>query len=64
MITTFNSSKYLKRLRSVTRMAGFPVTSSSEHVIAPALETTRSAAAYAISIERKNLVKLKIMSDD
>lgn len=36
-------------------MEGFPVAKISQQVIAPALETIRSAAAYAKSIECKNL---------
>ena len=38
-----------------TRIEGFPVAKISVQVIAPALETTRSAAAYAKSILCKNL---------
>lgn len=39
-------------------MEGFPVAKISQQVIAPALETIRSAAAYAKSIECKNLIHL------
>lgn len=44
-------------------MEGFPVAKISQQVIAPALETIRSAAAYARSIECKNLKHLRDMSD-
>lgn len=39
----------------ITKIEGFPLANISEHVIAPALEITRSAAAYAKSMESKNL---------
>lgn len=45
-----------------TRMEGFPVAKISQQVIAPALETIRSAAAYAKSIECMNLKHLRDMS--
>lgn len=38
-----------------TRIEGFPEAKISEQVIAPALETTRSAAAYARSTVCRNL---------
>lgn len=44
-------------------MEGFPVAKISQQVIAPALETIRSAAAYAKSIECKNLHNFRAKSD-
>lgn len=44
-------------------MEGFPVANISQQVIAPALETIRSAAAYAKSIECMNLYNRKGKSE-
>ena len=46
-----------------TNIEGFPVAKISEQVIAPARETMRSDAAYAKSIECKNLHNFRGTSD-
>lgn len=46
-----------------TNIEGFPVAKISEQVIAPAREMMRSAAAYANSIECKNLHNFRDTSD-
>lgn len=48
-----------KELEICTNIEGFPVARISEQVMAPALETTRSAAAYAKCRECMNLKQYK-----